>query len=103
VVEVDVSDVYISAEVLSRVRSNLGSIRQLMERPARAMREVTGSAMGAAALARRMDEFGNEWSYGIDKLGDFAGVAVEALDRIEHAFEEADTALAQALWNASHE
>lgn len=96
-------DLYIDGEVLSRVRSNLGGIRDLMEQPSRAMRAVTGSALGAPALARRMDEFGDEWAYGIDKLSGFAGTAVEALDRIEQAFEEADTSLAEALRNASRQ
>jgi hypothetical protein len=100
---VDVSDLYIDGDALARVRSNLSGIRELMERPARQMRDVSGSSMGAAALARRMDEFGSEWAYGIDKLSGFAGSAVEALDRIEQAFEDADTSLAEALRNAGQE
>ena len=95
------SDLYIDGAVLARVRSNLANIRDLMETPAREMREVTGSAMGAQSLARRMDEFGDEWSYGIGKLGEFAGSAVEALDSVEQAFEDADTNLAQALRQAA--
>jgi hypothetical protein len=95
-----VSDVYIDGAVLARVRSNLGDIRDLMQTPARQMREVTGSAMGARDLARRMDEFGDEWAYGIEKLSGFAADAVDALDRIEQAFRDADTSLAQALRQA---
>jgi hypothetical protein len=95
-----VSDVYIDGAVLARVRSNLGDIRDLMQTPARRMREVTGSAMGARDLARRMDEFGDEWAYGIEKLGGFAADAVDALDRIERAFRDADASLAQALQQA---
>ena len=94
------SDVYIDGAVLARVRSNLGDIRDLMQTPARQMREITGSAMGARDLARRMDEFGDEWAYGIEKLGGFAAHAVVALDRIEQAFRDADTSLAQALRQA---
>jgi hypothetical protein len=95
-----VSDVYIDGAVLARVRANLADIRSLMETPAREMRDVTGSAMGARDLARRMDEFGDEWAYGIGKLAEFAGSAVEALDQIERAFEDADTELARALREA---
>jgi hypothetical protein len=93
-------DVYIDAAVLSRVRRNLHDVREVMQRPARAMAEVTGSAMGAPDLARRMDEFGSEWSYGIGQLARFAGDAVEALDAIESAFEQADACLAGALRDA---
>jgi hypothetical protein len=101
--EVPVSDVYIDGDVLARVRSNLAGIRDLMETPAREMREVTGADLGARYLVRRMDEFGDEWAYGIDKLGGFAGSAVEALDRIAQAFHEADTSLARALRKAGEE
>lgn len=94
------SDVYIDGEVLARVRHNLAHIRDRMERPARMMHDVDGAAMGARDLARRMDEFGSEWSYGIGKLSQFAGGAVEALDQVERAFEQADTALADALRQA---
>lgn len=97
------SDVYIDGAVLARVRSNLGGIRDLMQTPARRMREVTGAAMGARDLARRMDEFGDEWAYGIEKLGGFAADAVGALDRIEQAFRDADTSLAQALRQAGEQ
>ena len=94
------SDLYIDGAVLARVRSNLGNIRDLMQTPAREMRAVTGSAMGAPDLARRMDDFGDEWAYGIEKLSAFAGSAVEALDTIQQAFDDADTSLAQALQQA---
>ncbi|RBY94429.1 hypothetical protein DQ244_03700 [Blastococcus sp. TBT05-19] len=97
------SDLYIDGAMLARVRSNLSGIRDLMEQPAREMQDVTGSAMGASALARRMDEFGDEWSYGISKLSEFAGSAVEALDRIAEAFQAADTALAEALEQAAEQ
>ncbi len=97
------SDVYIDGAVLARVRSNLTGIRDLMEGPAREMRDVDGVAMGAPALVRRMDEFGSEWAYGIQKLGSFAGDAASALHKVEQAFDEADASLAQALRDAGTE
>lgn len=56
----------------------------------------------ATELAARMDEFGDEWSYGIGKLAEFAETAVEALDAIEKAFATADEDLAAALAEAAH-
>lgn len=73
-----------------------------MERPARLMRDVSGAAMGAPDLVRRMDDFGSEWSYGIGKLAGFARDAVTALDQVEKAFDDADTSLEQALRTARH-
>ncbi|WP_346622062.1 hypothetical protein [Blastococcus montanus] len=94
------SDLYIDGAMLARVRSDLGTIGDLLAGPAREMRAVTGSAMGAPALARRMDEFGDEWSYGIERLGGFAAGAADALARIDEAFRAADTALGDALRRA---
>ncbi|MEU6995601.1 hypothetical protein ABZ953_33715 [Streptomyces sp. NPDC046465] len=39
------------------------------------MEQVTGGAMGVPELARRMDDFGDEWSYGIKQLTKFSGKA----------------------------
>ncbi|MCZ2857872.1 hypothetical protein [Blastococcus sp. VKM Ac-2987] len=94
------SDLYIDGAVLARVRSDLLGIRDLLEQPAREMREVSGAAMGAPALARRMDEFGDEWAYGIGRLGGFAADAAEALDSVAAAFREADVSLSAALRDA---
>ncbi|WP_347059608.1 hypothetical protein ABC795_03950 [Blastococcus sp. HT6-30] len=94
------SDLYIDGAVLARVHADLLGVRDLLEQPAREMREVTGSAMGSPALARRMDEFGNEWAYGIGRLGRFAADAADALDRISATFRQADASLADALREA---
>jgi hypothetical protein len=59
------SDIYVDIDVLDRVRKNIKSIGDLMERPGQEMDEVDGNAMGVMALASRMDDFGDEWSYGI--------------------------------------
>lgn len=90
-------EVYIDDAVLARVRSNLVDVGELLSRPARAMRELDSAAVGAGELARRLDEFGHEWSYGIDKLAAFSDAAVRALDEIDRAFDAADQSLADAL------
>lgn len=87
--------------MLSRVRANLASVTDLLTGPARRMAEVDGRAMGVAELEQRMDEFGEEWEYGIGKLGEFSDSAVDALDQISQAFEEADDNLANALNEAN--
>lgn len=94
------TDLYIDAAMLARVRSSFRDIEQLLTGPGRAMRQLDSSDVGPAVLRRRLHEFGDEWAYGIDQLGEFSGTVVEALDRIEQAFEEADVELAAALREA---
>lgn len=89
------SDLLVDYEVLNRVRHNLDHIAELMKKPGREMEQVTGDAMGVPELARRMDDFGDEWSYGIKQLTKFSGKASKALLTIKDSFEKLDDELAK--------
>ncbi|MEU6480721.1 hypothetical protein ABZ858_28350 [Streptomyces sp. NPDC047017] len=67
-----------------------------MRKPGRDMAQVSGDSMGVPELAKRMDDFGDEWSYGIKQLTKFSEKASKALLDMKHAFEELDHELAQA-------
>ncbi|MFB7929107.1 hypothetical protein ACFC4C_08350 [Streptomyces sp. NPDC056039] len=95
------SDLYIDGEMLQRVRENLKHIGGLLEKPAKAMDQVDSKAMGASELEKRMDEFGDEWKYGVGQLKKFSKGAVKALDKIEKAFDGLDEELAKALREAA--
>ncbi|MFI6492766.1 hypothetical protein [Streptomyces sp. NPDC050564] len=97
------SDIYLDIDVLDRVRKNIKSIGDLMERPGQEMDEVDGNAMGVMALASRMDDFGGEWSYGIKQIKKFSGAAVKTLDKIEKEFKEIDAKLAHELRKSREE
>ncbi|MFD5236009.1 hypothetical protein [Streptomyces tendae] len=94
------SDIYIDFEVLARVRSNIDHIAEVMERPGREMDEVDGESMGVSALASRMNDFGDEWSYGIKQISKYSGAAVKMLDKMKKAFEDIDDTLAKELRKA---
>jgi hypothetical protein len=91
------SDIYIDFDVLNRVRGNIKHIGEIMERPGREMDEVDGDAMGVSMLASRMNDFGDEWSYGIKQIKKYSGAAVKTLDKMKKAFEDLDDTLAQEL------
>ncbi|MFF8655438.1 hypothetical protein [Streptomyces huasconensis] len=95
------SDLYIDGEMLKRVRENLKHIGSLLEKPAKAMDQVDSKAMGASELEKQMDDFGDEWHYGIGQLKKFSTDAAKALDKIEKAFGGLDDALAKALREAA--
>ncbi|WP_371791275.1 hypothetical protein OG285_15450 [Streptomyces sp. NBC_01471] len=88
------SDLSIDYEVLNRVRGNLDHIAHLMKQPGRDMEHISGASIGVPELARRMDHFGDEWSYGIKKLTKFSVNASEALLKIKESFEKLDAELA---------
>ena len=91
------SDIRIDIGVLHRVRSDIERIGEIMERPGREMDEVDGDSMGVSLLASRMNDFGDEWSYGIKQIKKYSGAAVKALDTMKNEFEELDDKLAEAL------
>jgi hypothetical protein len=95
------SDLYIDGEMLNRVRHNLRDIDALFGKPIRAMTDIDAKAMGASDLERRMEEFGDEWSYGIKQLRKFSKGAAKTLDTIEKAFNQLDLDLANELSKAA--
>lgn len=95
------SDLYIDGEMLNQVRRNLRHIDGLLGKPIHAMADIDAKAMGASSLERRMEEFGDEWSYGIKQLGKFSKGAAKALDKIEKSFEQLDLDLAKELSKAA--
>lgn len=94
------SDLYIDGAMLQRVKASFENIEDLLKGPGRAMKELDADQVGPGNLEQRMDEFGEEWDYGFQQLGEFAGSAVKALQAIDDAFEEAETNLAAALNDA---
>ncbi|MEV7321790.1 hypothetical protein [Streptomyces sp. NPDC093970] len=88
------SDLSADYAVLNRVRQNLDHIAGLMKKPGREMTQVTGDSMGVPELARRMDHFGEEWSYGIKQLTKFSEKASEMLLKVKESFEKLDHDLA---------
>ncbi|MGW6026445.1 hypothetical protein [Streptomyces sp. NPDC055099] len=95
------SDLYIDGEMLERVRENLKHIGGLLEKPAKAMDQVDAKAMGVPELEKRMDTFGDEWTYGVGQLKKFSTNASKALGKIEKAFDGLDDELAKALREAA--
>ncbi|MEU1115825.1 MULTISPECIES: hypothetical protein [unclassified Streptomyces] len=94
------SDLYIDGEMLRRVRRNMGNIEDLLGKPIRAMGDIDARSMGATDLERRMEDFGEEWEYGIGQLRKFSKGAAKTLAHIEDTFEKLDVDLASALSKA---
>lgn len=95
------ADVYIDGAVLARVRANLRRVTDLAEGPGRAMAQLDAGAAGSRALVGRLQDFGQEWAYGITQIAKYADGAAEALDKLDRVFAEADRKLADALRQAA--
>lgn len=93
----DMGDLFIDFSTLRRVRTDLNDVETLLAGPCRGMAELPAEAAGHAQLRDRLREFGDEWDYGIGKLGEFSKGAAEALDHIEKTFTELDGELAKSF------
>lgn len=61
------------------------------------MADLPSDAAGHDDLRSKLREFGDEWDYGIGKLGDFSGGAADALKTIKDTFQDLDSELAKSF------
>ncbi|MDT0266691.1 hypothetical protein RM844_10340 [Streptomyces sp. DSM 44915] len=94
------SDVYLDYDQLSTNRDNIRNIANLLRGPCQSMANVNGAEMGVHRLERKMDDFGDEWEYGIGKLAEFSDAAADALDEVLAGFREVDEELSRAFQEA---
>lgn len=90
-------DLSLDYEALRATRDTIRDISQLLRSTCDAMADVNGAAMGVRALTSRLDEFGDEWDYGIGQLSDFSEAAADAIDDTLRAFQELDEGRAAAV------
>jgi len=96
------SDLYVDGEMLDRTRHDLLHIVTVLKKPGEEMEQLDGADMGVEKLASRMDDFGDEWSYGIKQLTKFSDRAADALLEIKKSFAGLDDDLAAALREGSN-
>lgn len=90
-------DLFIDFSTLRRVRADLDDVESLLSGPCRGMADLPADAAGHERLRTRLRDFGDEWDYGISKLGEFSKGAAEALDHIEKTFTELDQELSKSF------
>jgi hypothetical protein len=87
------ADIYIDMGALATTKANLGNVEDLLRGPCHGMADLPSEAAGHADLESALEDFGSDWDYGIGKLGEFSGAAVDALGAIGDAFTELDEQL----------
>ena len=90
-------DLYIDLSALERTRGDLTRVSDLLRDPVGHMADHADAVTEIGVLRSRLREFGDEWDYGIDKLGKYSGAVADALEQIKKTFSELDQQLAQAL------
>lgn len=89
-------DLYVQDAVLAELRSRLAGLCGRLEGACGGLRQVDAAGMGAVPLIERLDDFANEWNYGIGQIGKRTDGAVNALVQIGRTFDEVERVLAEA-------
>jgi hypothetical protein len=90
----EMADLYIDMDGLARTRDNLDRIGDLMKDPVGRMSDEAGDATSIDELRSKMQDFGDEWDYGIGRLTKYTKGVGEALEQIRKTFSDLDQQLA---------
>ncbi len=97
------ADLFIDAAALARTQDRLRAVEDLLTRPSREMGALPSEAVGQEILRSKLRDFGDEWSYGIGKLGEFSVGAAEAIAQVQEAFRSLDDELKATLDQARNQ
>ena len=91
------ADLIIDFGALERTRGNLNDVTDLLTGPCKGMADLPASAAGDATLTAKLQDFGDEWEYGIHKLAEFSsGIGAVLRDTVS-TFRDLDDELAAAF------
>ncbi|MFF9300035.1 hypothetical protein [Streptomyces sp. NPDC014764] len=91
------SDLTLEDTVFESLKKTFSSISDRMEDARRSLRGADASAVGESKLVEEVQEFADEWGYGIKQLGKHTHGAVKMINTIGKTFGDLDLELAQSL------
>ncbi|MGA5843684.1 hypothetical protein [Streptomyces pseudogriseolus] len=91
------SDLTLEDTVFESLKKTFSSISDRMEDARRSLRGTDASAVGESKLVEHVQDFADEWGYGIKQLGKHTHGAVKMINTIGKTFGDLDLELAQSL------
>ncbi|MGA5329212.1 hypothetical protein G6W51_18475 [Streptomyces coelicolor] len=91
------SDLTLEDTVFESLKKTFSSISDRMEDARRSLRGADASAVGENKLVEDVQDFADEWGYGIKQLGKHTHGAVKMINTIGKTFGDLDLELAQSL------
>ncbi|CAL9305677.1 hypothetical protein ACWDLL_00305 [Streptomyces griseoincarnatus] len=91
------SDLTLEDTVFESLKKTFSSISDRMEDARRSLRGADASAVGESKLVEDVQDFADEWGYGIKQLGKHTHGAVKMINTIGKTFGDLDLELAQSL------
>jgi hypothetical protein len=91
------SDLRLEDTVFEHLKKTFSSISDRMEDARRSLRGADASAVGESQLIEDVQDFADDWGYGIKQLGKHTHGAVKMINKIGQTFDGLDLELAESL------
>ncbi|MET7390042.1 hypothetical protein [Streptomyces sp. NPDC005385] len=91
------SDLRLEDTIFEDLKKTFSSISDRMESTRRTLRGTDASAVGESKLVEDVQDFADDWGYGIKQLGKHTQGAVKMIDKIADSFGKLDLDLAESL------
>ena len=91
------SDLSLDDTVFAHLKKTFSSISDRMEDARRSLRGTDASAVGESQLVEDVQDFADDWAYGVKQLGKHTHGAVKMINKIGETFDGLDLELAQSL------
>ncbi|MFF7469259.1 hypothetical protein [Streptomyces sp. NPDC008092] len=91
------SDLRLEDTIFQDLKKTFSSISDRMETTRRTLRSADASAVGEKQLVEDVQDFADDWGYGIKQLGKHTQGAVKMINKIGESFDKLDLDLAESL------
>ncbi|MFA3873577.1 hypothetical protein ACFYZ3_25715 [Streptomyces sp. NPDC001599] len=91
------SDLTLDDTIFQHLKETFSTISDRMEATRRTLRGTDASAVGEPKLIDDVQDFADEWGYGIKQLGKHTQGAVKMINHIGDTFSDLDLELAESL------
>ncbi|MEU5311133.1 hypothetical protein [Streptomyces sp. NPDC021562] len=91
------SDLRLEDTIFQDLKKTFSSISDRMEATRRTLRSADASAVGEKQLIEDVQDFADDWGYGIKQLGKHTQGAVKMINKIGESFGKLDLDLAESL------
>ena len=91
------SDLRLDDTIFADLKKTFASISDRMEATRRSLRSADASCVGESGLVDDVQDFADDWGYGIKQLGKHTQGAVKMINKIAETFDGLDLELAESL------
>ncbi|WP_371546968.1 hypothetical protein OG266_18415 [Streptomyces sp. NBC_00554] len=91
------SDLRLEDTIFQDLKKTFSTISDRMDATRRTLRGTDASAVGQSQLVEDVQDFADEWGYGIKQLGKHTQGAVKMINKIGESFNQLDLDLAESL------